>query len=87
MTERDEINAFVAQANANPDDWQLRLVFADWLEEHNAPGTAEHYRDEAALIKRRLGHHDDQYKARDEKHQTTNRRVDKLHRRKERGQW
>lgn len=31
MTTEDD---FQAALDANPDDWQTRLVFADWLEEH-----------------------------------------------------
>jgi uncharacterized protein (TIGR02996 family) len=38
-TEDDFQNALAAQ----PQDWQTRLVFADWLQEHNDP-RAEGYR-------------------------------------------
>lgn len=34
MTSEDD---FQAQLDANPDDWQTRLVFADWLDERGDP--------------------------------------------------
>jgi uncharacterized protein (TIGR02996 family) len=34
---------FQAKLDANPDDWQTRLVFADWLQERGDP-RAEGYR-------------------------------------------
>lgn len=34
---------FQKQLDDHPDDWQTRLVFADWLEEHSDP-RAEGYR-------------------------------------------
>ena len=40
MTTEDD---FQAALDANPDDWQTRLVFADWLEERGDP-RAEGYR-------------------------------------------
>jgi uncharacterized protein (TIGR02996 family) len=39
----NEEEAFQAALDANPDDWQTRLVFADWLQERNDP-RAEGYR-------------------------------------------
>lgn len=39
---------FQAALDANPEDWQTRLVFADWLEEHGDP-RAEGYRAIARL--------------------------------------
>jgi uncharacterized protein (TIGR02996 family) len=36
-------NDFQRALNKNPEDWQTRLVFADWLQEHNDP-RAEGYR-------------------------------------------
>lgn len=47
MTTEDD---FQKKLDANPDDWQTRLVFADWLEEQGDP-RAEGYR---ALGVRRL---------------------------------
>jgi uncharacterized protein (TIGR02996 family) len=40
MTTEDD---FQAALDTNPDDWQTRLVFADWLDERNDP-RAEGYR-------------------------------------------
>src|SRR5688500_18991336 len=40
MTTEDD---FQRALDANPEDWQTRLVFADWLEERNDP-RAEGYR-------------------------------------------
>lgn len=40
MTTEDD---FQAALDANPDDWQTRLVFADWLQERGDP-RAEGYR-------------------------------------------
>jgi uncharacterized protein (TIGR02996 family) len=40
MTTEDD---FQAKLDADPDDWQTRLVFADWLEERGDP-RAEGYR-------------------------------------------
>ena len=37
MTTEDD---FQAALDANPDDWQTRLVFADWLEERGDPRAA-----------------------------------------------
>jgi uncharacterized protein (TIGR02996 family) len=44
---------FHAALDAHPDDWQTRLVFADWLEEHG-DARADGYRALAAL--RRVPH-------------------------------
>lgn len=44
MTTEDD---FQRTLDANPNDWQTRLVFADWLEEHGDP-RAEGYRAIAA---------------------------------------
>jgi uncharacterized protein (TIGR02996 family) len=41
-------NAFQRALDANPHDWQTRLVFADWLDEHDDPRAAG-YRAIAAL--------------------------------------
>jgi uncharacterized protein (TIGR02996 family) len=35
----DDRTAFEAALNHNPEDWDTRLVYADWLEEH--PGAVE----------------------------------------------
>jgi uncharacterized protein (TIGR02996 family) len=40
MTTEDD---FQAALDRQPDDWQTRLVFADWLQEHNDP-RADGYR-------------------------------------------
>ncbi|MBM3978841.1 MAG: TIGR02996 domain-containing protein [Planctomycetes bacterium] len=40
MTTEDD---FQAKLDANPKDWQTRLVFADWLQDHGDP-RAEGYR-------------------------------------------
>jgi uncharacterized protein (TIGR02996 family) len=48
MTTEDD---FQAALDANPDDWQTRLVFADWLEERSDP-RAEGYRALALLPSR-----------------------------------
>jgi uncharacterized protein (TIGR02996 family) len=45
MTTEDD---FQAALDANPDDWQARLVFADWLQERGDP-RAEGYRALGAL--------------------------------------
>jgi uncharacterized protein (TIGR02996 family) len=34
---RDEENAFLAAIAASPDDDAIRLIYSDWLEEHNDP--------------------------------------------------
>ena len=34
MTTEDD---FQTAIDAHPEDWQTRLVFADWLDEHNDP--------------------------------------------------
>jgi len=82
-----EYAEFCQLCQQRPDDWALRLAFADWLEEHNYPFLADFYRKEAARIRRRLNDHDDRYRARQEQRYNTNSRVDKLHRRRERGAW
>lgn len=45
MTTEDD---FQAMLDANPDDWQTRLIFADWLEERG-DARAEGYRALASL--------------------------------------
>jgi uncharacterized protein (TIGR02996 family) len=42
---------FQQQLDANPDDWQTRLVFADWLQERDDP-RADGYRALAAIGRR-----------------------------------
>lgn len=54
MTTEDD---FQAALDANPKDWQTRLVFADWLEERNDP-RAEGYRALGVLrLRPSPGHH------------------------------
>lgn len=48
MTTEDD---FQAALDARPNDWQTRLVFADWLDERDDP-RAEGYRALGALQKR-----------------------------------
>jgi uncharacterized protein (TIGR02996 family) len=48
MTTEDD---FQSALDANPDDWQTRLVFADWLEDRGDP-RAEGYRALGRLRKR-----------------------------------
>lgn len=50
MTTEDD---FQAALDAHPDDWQTRLVFADWLQERGDP-RAEGYRALGALRRRGL---------------------------------
>lgn len=51
MTTEDD---FQAALDANPDDWQTRLVFADWLRERDDP-RADGVRAVVALGKRPFG--------------------------------
>jgi len=37
-------NELLAAIDANPHDWALRLVYADWLEEHGLPRLAAYER-------------------------------------------
>src|SRR5262245_33286356 len=46
MSDRD---TFLRAIRANPDDDTLRLVFADWLDEHNDPARAEFIRVQVEL--------------------------------------
>lgn len=41
MTEREQ---FIEQIKANPEDHQLKMVFADWLQDHKEPDLAHAYR-------------------------------------------
>jgi len=34
-------DVFLADLDAHPDDWSTRLIYADWLDEHNRPALAE----------------------------------------------
>lgn len=51
MTNEDD---FHAALDAHPEDWQCRLVFADWLEERGDP-RAEGYRALGVLRRRPMG--------------------------------
>jgi uncharacterized protein (TIGR02996 family) len=48
MTHND---AFVHEIIESPDDDTLRLVYADWLEEHGEPPPAELIRTQCALAR------------------------------------
>ncbi len=42
---------WIAALEGSPEDWRLRLVVADWLEENGSPGLAAEYRHIAAQIR------------------------------------
>ena len=44
MTAMNEREAFLEAIAANQDDTLIRLVFADWLDEHGEPEEAERQR-------------------------------------------
>src|SRR5262245_59215233 len=44
-----ELDTFLRAIRANPDDDTLRLVFADWLDEHDDPARAEFIRVQVEL--------------------------------------
>lgn len=46
-----EEQAFIEAIQENPDDDAPRLVFADWLDEHGAPGKAEFLRLAVAAVR------------------------------------
>jgi uncharacterized protein (TIGR02996 family) len=48
---RTEQRAFLAAINAAPEDDTSRLVYADWLEEHDQPARAEFIRVQCALAR------------------------------------
>lgn len=51
MTPNTEIRAFLQAIAAAPDDDTPRLVFADWLDEHDRPDRAEFIRAEVAIAR------------------------------------
>src|SRR5262249_2869178 len=48
-------DAFLADIIANPDDDDLRLVYADWLEDHGQPERAEFIRLQIEVARRTGG--------------------------------
>ncbi len=54
MTFHEELARWQAALWSKPDDWQLRLVVADWLDENASPGWGDIYRAESARIREEL---------------------------------